>query len=205
MPPLAEQYGAFAVDLQVTVRRTPPGLSRIPPFLQCSSGRAGTWMRPYVAGATALSRDGPRFSRDIDVFHDREESAAAAADADVTLLGDNGFENGFEAPWLRRGRAWMSRWRSEVEDAGQRRGYWPSSAEIMSAMISCQSHKSGSAPATALPPPRPAMSSQRPAGAELASFTASPSDEVRPPLPDWPGSRHPRRLARPRPPPERGA
>jgi hypothetical protein len=88
----------------------------------------------------------PRFSRDIDVFHDREESAAAAADADVTLLGDNGFENGFEAPWLRRGRAWMSRWRSEVEHAGQRRGHWPSSAEIMSAMISWQSHKSGSAP-----------------------------------------------------------
>ena len=32
----------------------------------------------YVAGATALNRDGPRFS-DIDVFHDREESVAQAA------------------------------------------------------------------------------------------------------------------------------
>ena len=30
----------------------------------------------YVAGATVLNREGPRFSRDIDIFHDREESVA---------------------------------------------------------------------------------------------------------------------------------
>jgi len=52
----------------------------------------------YVAGATALNRDGPRFSRDIDIFHDREESVAAAADTDATVLADNGFD----VQWVRR-------------------------------------------------------------------------------------------------------
>jgi len=47
-------------------------------------------MRPYVTAATALNRDGPRFSRDIDIFHDREESVAAAAGTAVTLLGNDG-------------------------------------------------------------------------------------------------------------------
>ena len=49
-------------------------------------------MRPYVAGATALNRAGPGFSRDIDVFNDREGSVGAEADTDVTLLGNDGFE-----------------------------------------------------------------------------------------------------------------
>jgi len=31
-----------------------------------------------------------RFSRDIDIFHDCEESVAAAAGTDVTLLGNDG-------------------------------------------------------------------------------------------------------------------
>ncbi len=35
----------------------------------------------YVAGATVLNQDGPRFSGDIDIFHDREESIARAAEA----------------------------------------------------------------------------------------------------------------------------
>jgi hypothetical protein len=39
----------------------------------------------YVAGASVINRDGPRYSADIDVFHDREESVASAADADATL------------------------------------------------------------------------------------------------------------------------
>jgi hypothetical protein len=51
-----------------------------------------------VAGATALNRDDPRFSRDIDIFHDREESVAAAADTDPTVLADNGFD----VQWVRR-------------------------------------------------------------------------------------------------------
>ena len=33
----------------------------------------------YVAGSVPLNRDGPRFSDDIDIFHDREESVALAA------------------------------------------------------------------------------------------------------------------------------
>ena len=33
----------------------------------------------YVAGAVPLNRDGPRYSNDIDIFHDREEKVAAAA------------------------------------------------------------------------------------------------------------------------------
>lgn len=52
----------------------------------------------YVAGAAALNRDGPRYSDDIDIFHDREESVATAAEADAALLG----EHGFAIEWLRR-------------------------------------------------------------------------------------------------------
>src|ERR1700678_2330507 len=33
----------------------------------------------YVAGATPLNRDAARYSRDIDIFHDREERVASAA------------------------------------------------------------------------------------------------------------------------------
>jgi hypothetical protein len=52
----------------------------------------------YVAGATALNRDGPRFSADIDVFNDREEAVARAAEADTALL----VENGYRVQWIRR-------------------------------------------------------------------------------------------------------
>lgn len=52
----------------------------------------------YVAGATALNQDGPRFSADIDIFHDREEGVAQAAAADATLLA----ADGFALQWLRR-------------------------------------------------------------------------------------------------------
>ncbi len=52
----------------------------------------------YVAGAAALNRDGPRYSEDIDIFHDREESVALAASADASLLE----QNGFAVKWLRR-------------------------------------------------------------------------------------------------------
>lgn len=51
-----------------------------------------------MAGATAINRDGPRYSDDIDIFHDREERVATAADADVVLLN----ESGFSTRWLRR-------------------------------------------------------------------------------------------------------
>jgi hypothetical protein len=52
----------------------------------------------YVAGGVPLNRDGPRFSNDIDIFHDREESVAAAAAADIALL----VEASFAVSWLRR-------------------------------------------------------------------------------------------------------
>ena len=52
----------------------------------------------YVAGAVPLNRDGPRYSDDIDIFHDREESVAAAATADAASLE----KAGFAVSWLRR-------------------------------------------------------------------------------------------------------
>ena len=52
----------------------------------------------YVAGATALNRDGPRYSGDIDIFHDREESVAEAASDDAAALT----AAGFAVDWLRR-------------------------------------------------------------------------------------------------------
>ena len=52
----------------------------------------------YVAGATVLNQDGPRFSADIDIFHDREAAVATAAETDTALLATNGFA----IQWLRR-------------------------------------------------------------------------------------------------------
>ncbi len=52
----------------------------------------------YVAGASVINRDGPRYSADVDIFHDREESVATAADSDAALLAGSGFA----VRWLRR-------------------------------------------------------------------------------------------------------
>src|SRR5258708_7932890 len=52
----------------------------------------------YVAGSTPLNRDAPRYSADIDVFHDREERVAQAAEQDSALLQ----EHGYSLQWLRR-------------------------------------------------------------------------------------------------------
>ena len=52
----------------------------------------------YVAGASALNEKSPRFSNDIDIFHDREQDVAIAAGADTRLLA----ELGFACSWLRR-------------------------------------------------------------------------------------------------------
>lgn len=52
----------------------------------------------YVAGAIALNQNGPRFSGDIDIFHDREEGVALASEADTKILS----ENGFTIKWLRQ-------------------------------------------------------------------------------------------------------
>ncbi len=47
----------------------------------------------YVAGGIVLNqaKETPRFSKDIDVFHDVEEEVAAAASADSAILKANGF------------------------------------------------------------------------------------------------------------------
>lgn len=54
----------------------------------------------YVAGATVLHRgdNSPRFSRDIDFFHDLEESVAQSAEIDARTLA----EAGYELEWLLR-------------------------------------------------------------------------------------------------------
>jgi hypothetical protein len=52
----------------------------------------------YIAGAAPLTRTGPRFSADIDVFHDREEAMQAAALADAQALRTAGFQ----IQWIRR-------------------------------------------------------------------------------------------------------
>ena len=52
----------------------------------------------YVAGATPLNRNAPRYSGHIDVFHDREERVAAAAGDDVKTL----LAGGYRVLWLRQ-------------------------------------------------------------------------------------------------------
>ncbi|MEO8727219.1 MAG: hypothetical protein ABI383_13980 [Acidobacteriaceae bacterium] len=52
----------------------------------------------YVAGSTPLNRNAPRFSGDIDVFHDREDRVARAAQADAALLE----EHDYTIQWMRR-------------------------------------------------------------------------------------------------------
>jgi hypothetical protein len=52
----------------------------------------------YVAGASALNRDAPRYSGDIDVFHSREERAASAAAVDAQTLE----AAGYTVKWVRR-------------------------------------------------------------------------------------------------------
>jgi hypothetical protein len=52
----------------------------------------------YVAGAAVLNQEGSRISNDIDIFHDREERVAEAADADARTLGNAGFS----VRWFRR-------------------------------------------------------------------------------------------------------
>jgi hypothetical protein len=52
----------------------------------------------YVAGGTPLNVTAPRYSGDIDVFHDREERVARAAQEDSAVLQ----ANGYDLQWLRR-------------------------------------------------------------------------------------------------------
>ncbi len=52
----------------------------------------------YVAGATPLNRNAPRYSADIDIFHDREERVVLAALSDAALLT----AAGYEVAWFRQ-------------------------------------------------------------------------------------------------------
>jgi hypothetical protein len=52
----------------------------------------------YVAGSTPLNIDTPRFSADIDIFHDREERVLQAAEEDVAVLR----KHEYVVEWLRR-------------------------------------------------------------------------------------------------------
>ena len=52
----------------------------------------------YVAGSTPLNREWPRFSEDIDIFHDREERVAQAAEEDTAALQ----AEGLDIVWQRR-------------------------------------------------------------------------------------------------------
>ena len=55
----------------------------------------------YVAGSTFLTRSGSRISGDIDIFHDREERVARAAEDDGSALQDAGLQ----VHWRRRREA----------------------------------------------------------------------------------------------------
>lgn len=59
----------------------------------------------YLAGATVLHRDPdtPRFSRDLDLFHDLADSVALSAETDAAALGGAGFE----LTWLLRTPAFL--------------------------------------------------------------------------------------------------
>jgi hypothetical protein len=52
----------------------------------------------YVAGASPLNREAPRYSADIDVFHDRAERVAAAALNDAQVL----MAAAYQVSWLRQ-------------------------------------------------------------------------------------------------------
>lgn len=52
----------------------------------------------YVAGSTPLTQSTPRYSGDIDIFHDREERVARSAQDDSAFLQ----EHGYALRWLRR-------------------------------------------------------------------------------------------------------
>lgn len=58
----------------------------------------------YVGGSTPLNWNAPRYSGDIDVFHDREERVGRAVEEDMTILR----EHGYAWEWLRREPAFFS-------------------------------------------------------------------------------------------------
>lgn len=52
----------------------------------------------FIAVGVPINRAGPRYSADIDVFHDRQERVAEAALADAAVLG----AAGYDVQWIRQ-------------------------------------------------------------------------------------------------------
>lgn len=69
----------------------------------------------YIAGSTWLTRRGPRFSADIDIFHDREERVASAAEEDFAALK----RAGMDVQWQRREPLFYRASVSRPDDATQ--------------------------------------------------------------------------------------
>ena len=93
----------------------------------------------YAAGATPLNRDTPRYSGDIDFFHNSEERVASAAARDAETLE----AAGYRLRWIRRLPAIYTAeiagpngsTRLEWVVDSEIRGHWPSSAGVSSAML----------------------------------------------------------------------
>jgi hypothetical protein len=64
--------------------------------LQLIAGRRDP--ESFVAGGTPINRDGPRYSSDIDIFHEREERVSEAAETDAAILR----ASGLQTTWTRR-------------------------------------------------------------------------------------------------------
>jgi hypothetical protein len=52
----------------------------------------------YIAGGVAINRDGPRFSGDIDIFHDSEAGLESAVKADEAALTGAGYQITWAVP-----------------------------------------------------------------------------------------------------------
>lgn len=65
----------------------------------------------HIAGAAALHRDpgSPRFSEDVDIFHDIERLVAANAAGDSAALTDAGFTVSMDKEFATFHRAWVER------------------------------------------------------------------------------------------------
>jgi hypothetical protein len=72
----------------------------------------------YIAGGIAINREGPRFSRDIDIFHDSEAGLETASSADIAALAAAGYtvstgrarQGKREATVARQGEAMLLEW-----------------------------------------------------------------------------------------------
>jgi hypothetical protein len=63
----------------------------------------------YIAGGVAINREGPRFSADIDIFHDSEARLESAASADAAALTAAGYSVTWERVRAGKREATVSR------------------------------------------------------------------------------------------------